>query len=253
MKQMTKFNMKNNNTVHDTTLIFLHGWGGSQLSLQPLASILKDLGYPTHVLEMPGHGKTEEMNKPWNMNDFAQWANTKIKELGINNYILIGHSFGGKIMLEGLHSHILQPEKIILINTNGIKPKNSIKKTFWKIVSSVISPFKNVSFLSPIKRLIYRYIIRETDYLKTDLKINVRESFKLFNEEHYDEIVSHITIPTLLIWGSKDTQTPLWMGEFLHNHIKNSKLVIVPEATHGLPLKQPQTVADLIDNYLHHD
>lgn len=242
--------MKNNNTVHDTTLIFLHGWGGSQLSLQPLASILKDLGYRSHVLEMPGHGKTEQMNKPWHMNDFAQWVGSEIKKLGITSYILIGHSFGGKIILEGLHSQILHPEKIILININGIKPKNSVKKTFWKIASSVISPFKNISFLRPIKQLIYRYIIRETDYLKTDSKFNLRESFKLFNEENYNQLVSQITLPTLIIWGAKDTQTPLWMGEFLHNHIKNSKLVIVPEATHGLPLKQPQIIANLIDNYL---
>jgi triacylglycerol lipase len=59
-----------------------------------------------------------------------------------------------------------------------------------------------------------------------------------------------INIPTLILWGENDTITPLADGKYMHEHIKNSKLFIVSEATHKLPYEKPQEFADAVLSFL---
>lgn len=235
--------------MNQNTIILLHGWGGSLKSLKKLDEELVEMGFKTLRLEMPGHGQTKEMNKAWEMKNFVEWVNKAIKSHQINDYILVGHSFGGKIMLANEKYKILKPNKLIFINANGIKPKNSFKKIFWRYLSTLAKPIKDSKVMILPKKLIYKFIVGESDYNKTEGKINLRESFKLFNEEHFDHVLEKIDVQTLILWGSRDTATPLWMGEKMHSKIKQSKMKIFDE-THGLPLKRSQKVAKEIYKFL---
>ncbi len=226
--------------------VLLHGWRGSSKSLEALSKELEKEGHKTLILEMPGHGNTPAMMEPWNMERFSKWANALIVQSGFINYVLVGHSFGGKIILEGVTNGILTPKKIVLIDSNGIKPRNSVKKALFKSGSTLLSPVLNTSLGKPIRKILYKYVIREADYEKTSG--NLRESFKIFNEENYDEKLKKITIPTIIIWGTEDKVTPLWMGEKLNGGIRGSKLIKL-KGTHGLPLKNPKVVAlEIIKN-----
>ncbi|MCA9381452.1 alpha/beta hydrolase [Candidatus Dojkabacteria bacterium] len=225
-------------------LILLHGWGGSRKSLAALTDELSSK-YFCHILEMPGHGSTPEMNFPWEMVDYASWLEEYLQENDISSYSLLGHSFGGKIILEAVSSGLLKPEEIILIDSNGIKPKNSLKKTFFKLIALIYRPFRNSILGEAIKKYIYKYIIRESDYVKTSGML--KESFKLFNEQHYDTKLQNISVPTIIIWGKDDAVTPLWMGQKLNSGIAGSKLFVI-DGTHGIPLQKPHEVAEIILN-----
>ena len=39
-------------------------------------------------------------------------------------------------------------------------------------------------------------------------------------------------MPTLLIWGTEDTETPLWMGEMMEKKIPDAGLVKLEGGTH---------------------
>ncbi|MCA9386501.1 alpha/beta hydrolase [Candidatus Dojkabacteria bacterium] len=232
------------NSLTKPQLILLHGWGGSKNSLAELSSKLEEK-YVCHVLEMPGHGTTPSMDFPWEMRNYATWLDKYLKSNMIEEYTLLGHSFGGKIILEAVTSGILKPNEIILIDSNGIKPKNSLKKNIFKFLSTIFNPLLNSDIGQLIKKFVYRFIIREVDYAKTSGMI--RESFKIFNEQHYDSKLQNISIPTIIIWGKDDKVTPLWMGKKLNEGIKNSKLFVI-DGTHGVPLKSPNEVAEIILN-----
>jgi pimeloyl-ACP methyl ester carboxylesterase len=236
--------------MNKKSIIFLHGWGGSKNSLLKLAEYTQIAGYENIVLEMPGHGTTPEMDKPWAMKDFVNWLYKKLRENEISEYILVGHSFGGKIILAGLEYGELKPEKIILIDANGLFHRNSLKKKFWKSLSRFARLFEKFPFFNKFRLFFYRIFIGETDYAKTSK--NVRESFKLFNEEFFDQTLKRIEVPTLIVWGRNDQVTPLWMGEKMHSKIKDSELVVF-EDTHGLPIKQPEKVSKEIIKFINND
>lgn len=41
-----------------------------------------------------------------------------------------------------------------------------------------------------------------------------------------------LTMPTLLLWGKRDTLTPLSQGEHLQQILPNAELVVLPEVGH---------------------
>lgn len=231
----------------NTKLILLHGWGGSIQSLEKLSIELELHGYTSVLLEIPGHGSTPEMSEPWRMNNFADWLQSEIIKRNIHDYVLIGHSFGGKIILEALLARKVSPKAVCLIDISGIKPAYSVKVHIAKLTSKLIRPLFSLPLLSQLRYYIYRYLLRETDYVETSS--NVRESFKLFIEEHYDDTLYKIDTNTLLIWGRNDTITPLWMGEKIHTLLQHSELKVI-EGTHGIALQKSKQVATLIITYL---
>lgn len=62
--------------------------------------------------------------------------------------------------------------------------------------------------------------------------------------------LSGIDIPVLLIWGDRDSISPVVVGEMLLNHLPNAELHIISDGRHDLAHAHPQKVAPLIDAQL---
>lgn len=233
-------------------VILLHGWGGSINSLALLQDALVEKGYEVYNMDLPGFGESQDLSQPMSLEDYTSYIARFIKELKLEKAVLVGHSFGGKIaMTVGINN----PELIsglVLINASGIKPQNSLKKVAYLIPSKLFGlifklPVLNI-FYSVVRKIYYKLLVREQDYFKAS-PVQQKTMQNVVNT-HLDNKVSRINSPTLIIWGSQDKQTPLWQGRKLATLIPNSRLEIVDEATHGLPLKQPAVVANLISMFL---
>ena len=62
--------------------------------------------------------------------------------------------------------------------------------------------------------------------------------------------LGEIRKPTLILAGQDDQSTPVAQSEQLRDGIAGSKLVIVPQAGHWLPIEKPQEVCDAIVSFL---
>lgn len=234
------------------TIILLHGWGGSMKSLSPLQNELVKSGkFRVFNIEWPGFGDSPVTNSIAVLDDYVKYLKEFIINQNIIKPILVGHSFGGKVAMSLLISNPRIAEKLILINSSGIKPKNSVKKAMLflptKLFGSVFS-LPGLKSVKPITRKIYyKTIVRESDYLKSD---ELRDTLKNVLDENLDEKVKDIEVETLLLWGEKDTRTPLWMAEYLKDEIPNSKLEVIKDARHNLPLVQPELVSTMISLFI---
>jgi len=64
------------------------------------------------------------------------------------------------------------------------------------------------------------------DYLNAG---NMTDIFRKIISEDLQSVLSRISIETLLIWGEKDTETPVLDGKIMEREIQNSKLITFPE------------------------
>ena len=79
-------------------LVYLHGWGQNIQMMMPIAKpFIKK--YNVLIIDLPGFGDSAEPNEVWSIEDYSDMVYELTKELKMNNPILIGHSFGGKISL----------------------------------------------------------------------------------------------------------------------------------------------------------
>lgn len=220
----------------DDVVLFLHGWGSNYKIFEFLFPYLIN-NYRVIAPDLPGFGESDTPNKSFSSDDYASFCINFIKNLNLvdKNIILVGHSNGGRIaiklnMLENLPFNI---KKNILIDSAGIKAKLSFYKKFkiklFKILKK-LSTFTFVKNLFPNFESDLKNKFGSSDYNNAS-PIMKETLVKLVNEDLTDKIAK-ISAPTLLIWGDKDTATPLSDAKIMNKNIKDSGLVIYENCSH---------------------
>ena len=225
------------------TLLFLHGWGCSADTMLSLAQKFTK----THrvlLLDLPGFGESEITPHGLDLKSYTQIIFAFLKKLKLNSINIIGHSFGGRI---GIYFAFLYPQELsslTLINNGGIK-NNSWKIKFIKKIAQ-IGKFLKLHFF---RDLFYKIFITENDALQVKDNLAMRKTFKKIVEEDLQKKATKIQIKTLILWGEKDTETPLWQGKIWKKLIKNSIMFISP-GDHFFFLKNSNWVYEKLVKFL---
>jgi pimeloyl-ACP methyl ester carboxylesterase len=228
-------------------LLFLHGWQDSLQNFNTLSSLLAPK-YRIICLDLPGFGKSEMPKEAWNLDRYIDFVSDFIKKLNLEVYALVGHSFGGRIIIKGEAENIFTAQKIILIGSAGITKRKTFRNYFFKIVAKV---GKLVVYIPPLyfwkealRKKMYSFV--GTDYANAGALQNT--FLKIISEDLTDS-AKKITVPSLLIWGENDTETPLSDGQRFNRLINNSQLEVL-KAGHFVHKEKSQEVAELIQKFL---
>lgn len=82
----------------DTSLVFLHGWGGDREYWKNQADAFA-ADYTVVTVDQAGHGKSGKDRKAWTVETLAADVEAVVKDLKLKRVILIGHSMGGPVAL----------------------------------------------------------------------------------------------------------------------------------------------------------
>ncbi len=85
--------------VHGTAepaLVFLHYWGGTSRTWRKVTAELEGQ-FKTVAYDARGWGKSDKTLAGYKLADLADEALSLVKALGIKQYVLVGHSMGGKV------------------------------------------------------------------------------------------------------------------------------------------------------------
>ncbi|MBQ7136580.1 MAG: alpha/beta hydrolase [Bacilli bacterium] len=231
------------------SIIILPGWGDTRSTFYQIIEVLKCF-YTIYIVDYPGFGKSGFPNRDLDIYDYANLIKDFIKIKSIDNPIIIGHSFGGRlgIILAGLYK--LDIKKMILIDAAGIKRKKKMK---LKVKQLVYKSLKKLARILPKKiRQIYLNklinVFGSNDFKNLDQ--NIRKTFiKVINED-LSKYLSEINTSTLLIWGEDDIDTPVEDGKVMNIKIKDSGLIIIPNAGHFPYLQYPYYINKIILEFL---
>jgi len=203
--------------------LILHGWGRGHISWIEVQDKLSKY-FQVITLDLPGFGKSAMPPKGWEVSDYARFVSEFVKELNIDKFYLLGHSFGGSIAIKLSAQSPQKIRKLILVDSAGIRPKTSF---FKKILAPVISIFKIFFFLPGyglLRKGFYKFILKSTDYLNA--KGVMKETFKKVVAEDLSSRFSEINLSTLIVWGKKDKMTSIKDAYLMKQRIKDSELKI---------------------------
>lgn len=209
-------------------LIFLHGWRSEGIIWKNVAEKLcKTADYNIYALDLPGFGSSPAPKVAFDVSDYTQIVDGFIGKLKLESVVLIGHSFGGRIAIKLAAKKPPYLKKLVLVDSAGIAlPSN--KKNFMQLGAKLVKPLFKLRSLQDIKRMIYKKIGAE-DYLATPY---LNETFKKVIVEDLQNCLKDIDVPTLLLWGDKDTDTPLNFMEIFNRKISNSTTKVLKGAGH---------------------
>lgn len=204
-------------------VIIMHGWGCNHTTVASIANSLQEMRVIN--VDLPGHGESSEPSTVWGVNEFTENIQHFIDALKLRNPSLVGHSFGGRISIL-LSSRNKDINKVMLVDAAGIKPSRPLK--YYIKVYSYKFAKKTLPIIFGKKtggKLIdkWRNKSGSADYRNSSPMMRAVMS-KCVNED-LRHVMPQIQAPTLLVWGSADTATPLSDAKIMEKLIPNAGLV----------------------------
>lgn len=233
-------------------LILLHGWGSNIKLFNLMINALKD-SFRVIALDMPGFGETPEPPESMDVGQYTDFVIKFIEKLGIEKSSILGHSFGGRVIIKMMSKDKLpfEIDKIILVDSAGIKPKKSFT-TNMKIKSFKLA---KKMFDGTILGKMYPNFVENMRSKSGSSDYNMASPLmrqalvKVVNEDLTD-LLPNIKNETLLIWGDMDDATPISDAHIMNKAIKNSGLVVVKGAGHYSYIEQAPYVNNAIKSFL---
>ena len=233
-------------------IVILPGWGDTRRTFDYLIDYLKEY-FTIYILDYPGFGNSSIPSKDLTIYDYTDLIYNFLTELQITNPILIGHSFGGRIISILTTKYDYKFKKILLMDVAGLKKKRDIKlllkQTFYKFL-------KKLSILLPknIKQNYLNFLFNK--FSSSDYKTLDKRMLKTFQNVIHEDLTtyySNIKLETLILWGSLDDITPLKDGKKINKLIKNSYLIEIDNSYHFPYLEKKYLVSRIIFEYLKKD
>lgn len=238
-------------------LLILHGWGGSSDSW---VEVQKNLSSKFEVLvpDLPGFGESDYPQQPWTFQDYSIFLEKFVRQLRLKRICLTGHSFGGSLAVKFAGQHPQLVEKLVLVDSAGIKPEPGLKTKLLIGLSKIGKKLfrRAPSWLESKARKPLYLLMRNRDYTRANpvMKETMKNVFDYYYKVRSDrgEFLSdlgEVKAETLVIWGERDETIPVEYGEKFEEKINKANFEIVRGAGHSPHLDEPEQTAQLISNF----
>jgi pimeloyl-ACP methyl ester carboxylesterase len=231
-------------------VLLLHGWGANAKSFDGLAAGLSR-EYRVIQLDLPGHGGSEIPPTTWGVSEYAGLVRDFVAKADFAPvYAIGGHSFGGRIAMKLVTEKLLVPTKLVLLDSAGVKPAGSARNQGFKLAAKVGKAATALPLMGRLRSRLRRRLYQaagSTDYLEAG---PMRQIFLNTIAEDQLSVASAIQVPTLLVWGADDADTPVSDAQKLSDKIAGSKLEVIPGAGHFVFLDKPAEVLAAVEKFL---
>ncbi len=225
-------------------IVFIHGAGNRK---EVWKEVIKGLGmFRCISLDLPGHGESSCRYED-RIEGYAERVEEFLKALGLDSFILVGHSMGGAIVIK-LAPRLKGARGIVLVGTGAtlwVNPKilKGLKEDFLGTVDLMVKWSFKKGAKGPFVEE-FRKMLREAGR-----EILYRDMYACSLYSGSDEL-SRIKVPTLIVCGDTDVMTPVKLSEELNKAISGSELLTVPSSGHMVHMERPGELSEGIKDFV---
>jgi pimeloyl-ACP methyl ester carboxylesterase len=227
-------------------VVALHGWRRTHADFAdsigpghragPVASVAPDL---------PGFGATPPPSRVWGSEDYAEAvAHLMRSEDGPPGpAVVVGHSLGGRVAVSLACAH---PELVgALVLTGAPLVKLGSARSRPSARYRAIRYLRRLHLVGEARMERARRRYGSADYRLAE-GVMRPVLVRLVNED-YDEVISSLSCPVELVWGSEDAEAPLAVAHELSRRLPDAKLTVCEGVGHLLPLESPDELRAAVE------
>ncbi len=269
----------------EKNLLRIHGNMSSSKHWDILVDELKDK-YKITAVDMRGFGESSYTTPINSLNDFAKDIEEFLGFIGINSCSAIGWSTGGGVALELAANCPEKIEKVVLLESVGVKGYPIYKKDSSGQATKVLLKTKEEIAEDPVqvKPVLDALKDRNKEFYKTlwnaaiythnkpkEEKYNeyledmltqrnlvdvdyALAHFNMTNESNGVEEGSNkcslVKAEVLIMQGDRDYVVPLYMAEDINKYVENSKLVLLKDSGHSPMIDNLKAVVNAIIEFI---
>jgi pimeloyl-ACP methyl ester carboxylesterase len=240
-------------------LVLLHGYvGDGPTTWRRQIEALSD-EFTVVAWDAPGAGRSSDPPEPFGMAGYADCLAGFVRRLGLGRPHVAGLSFGGALALELYRRHPALPMTLILASAyagwGGSLPADVAEQRLQQaLVLARLSPEEFVGALLPTMfseatppEVVDEFGASMLAFHPAGFRAMARAS-----AEDLRDVLPHIHVPTLLVYGDKDVRAPLTVAEDLHAAIPGSTLVVLPDTGHVGNIEAPEAFNRAVRTFLGH-
>jgi pimeloyl-ACP methyl ester carboxylesterase len=179
-----------------------------------------------------------------------------MKKKKISKAVIVGHSMGASVALQFVSDHSDMVSKLVLAAAFPYCVDNKELADFYEalmgmkgpaIDSSFAANFQSSTITKAIPDWYFRRVVGESR--KVPLHVWQQALYGLTKTD-FRKLLPTIKIPTLILWGDKDTYTLRPAQDLIASLIPNSKLKLYNNIGHAIHWEEPEEFADDILEFI---
>lgn len=248
------------NSSRVQNVLFIHGLGSSADRWLDIPDALSLSNLHTVALDLPGFGLSDKpVDTDYTIREFVKVVAGFMRNAGITQASLVGHSLGGYIAAQLAIEHSTLVDKLVLVDPSGML--DGPTPLLQQYLDAAMNPSRQA--VRAVFEQLVADPIRIPDVLVDGFiyRINqpgVRHAFKsAFDNSVYTQIgieklkqIGESKIPTMIIWGMHDNLIPIKYLRTFQETIIGSQTVIVEDAGHAPFAEKPAVVSEILRQFI---
>ncbi len=224
-------------------LIFLHGSGAYGGVWRYQTEYFPD----SDAVNLPGHLQGQTLNS---VEEYVDWLREYVRGKGYRDVVLVGHSLGGAIALMYAIKYPQELKGIIIIGSGArLKVHPMYLATLEEAIKGNLQEW--------YQQMVAGHRLTPEDYQREVLEKRkaigpavMLNDFLCCDKFDLMDRVQEIKLPALIICGELDMMTPVKYANYLGTKLTNSRVVIIPQATHLVFAEKPEAVNEAIEDFV---
>lgn len=233
-------------------VIFLHGVTDSWRSFERLLPLLPP-SIHAYAISARGHGDSSRPDRGYLLSDMSNDLRAFMDARGLERAVIVGHSMGAMVAqrfvldspgrVSGL---VLMGAFATLFQDPGLTDfyRSAIAPLADPVDAAFAREWQQSTLARPVVSEYVDTVVAET--LKVPARI-WREAFEGFlDTPDFSADLSRVTVPTLILWGDKDTYATREHQDRLSSIIPGARLVVYEGAGHAFHWEDPAQSAEAL-------
>lgn len=233
-------------------VVLVHGAAEDSRIWEPQLAGLAD-EFTVVAWDQPGAGRSSDLPGGVGLADVADGLAALLSALELGPAHLAGSSWGGTVLLELYRRHPGLVATLTLIDSyagwKGSLPADEVRARVAGTRRMLAAPDEEFDPAlpglfadDPPARFVPLLAAIAADVRPATL----RHQLAIMAETDLSDLLPHIAVPTLLIWGQHDARSPLTVARRFEEAIPGSTLVVIERAGHLSHLERPERVNEAL-------
>ena len=252
--------------LHDP-VVLVHGLGGQwQNWLENIPRLAQERR--VLALDLPGHGLTPEpADGKISISGYGRCVDAFCEKLGLGKVDVVGNSMGGFVAAEVAIQFPQRVSRLVLVSAAGISSADALQRPvllFGRVAAAIAT-----NTAARHRRLAARPITRHSSLLlvarhprllKPDLayegffkgagKDGFDDALRACLDYDFRDRLPDVKVPTLIVWGEKDSIIPVRDADEFERLIEDSRKVVMKDTGHIPMAERPQAFNDVLVEFL---